>query len=65
MSDKKENPWQHYQGQYIKKFYDVITIDGKQYNKCWPNAGNFHCHSLGQQIPGSAVGQVRITKEQW
>ena len=64
MSDEKKNPWQHYQGEYEKKHYDIITIDGKLHEKCWPNAGTFHTYE-GKTIPGSAVGQMRISKDQW
>jgi hypothetical protein len=64
MNEKPKNPWVHFQGEYVKKFYDIKTIDGTEHKYCWPNAGVFHCKN-GMTISGSAVGMVKICDDQW
>jgi len=52
--------YQDYHGEYKKKFYDIITDDGNELKKCWPNAGFFHCEN-GATIDGKFVKLFKLS----
>jgi hypothetical protein len=46
--------YEKYKDNYEKIFYDIILIDGRHFDTCYPNAGTFHT-IYGQQIEGKNV----------
>lgn len=47
-------------GTYEKRDYTIITFNGVRYEKCWPNAGQFHPQrGPHKYIPESEVFAVK------
>lgn len=64
MENKITTEWTTFDGEYEKEYYDIELEDGKIYQCCYPNAGEFHClENLGKIVRGSDV--VKIRKCKW
>ena len=50
--------WWKYDGDYEKRYYDIVTYNGVTHSKCWPNAGHFYSES-GSDIDGRMVFAIR------
>lgn len=63
MDSKLTKEWSEYNHDYVKDIQDIKTKDGKEYMKCWPNAGKWHVLSQNNypQIPDSEVTHTRLT----
>jgi hypothetical protein len=53
--------WVPFDGNYIKKFYDIRLKDGRVWRRCWPNAGKFN-HPDGSKVKVEYVTHVRLRK---
>jgi len=56
--------WNKYSGDYLKKFCDIKTFDGREFKQCWPNAQIFHART-GESIPEKDVEFIKYVPIDW
>lgn len=57
--------WLPYNGNYVKKVYDIKLKDGSVIEGCWPNAGSFMKLNSSKQYAGDKVEFVRASKKNY
>jgi hypothetical protein len=56
--------YRRFTGEYEKRYYAIITLNGVAYPQCWPNAGGFS-NLDGKRIEGAQVFCFKEDEYKW